>query len=127
MQYCVAVILLVLVFTLLLYSYSSVEYQPDTFREDLRALIEKKQYRKAIKLLDRVDIQTQLAHDGQGYVLIAEDLIFRPGVPAESSDPEDGDWEIPGTSDAIQNWAWQEAATSFAERYNAARWALDHP
>jgi len=127
MKYCVAAVLLVIVFTLLLYSCSSVAYQPDTFREDLRVLIEKEQHRRATKLLDRVDIQAQLAHDGQGYVLIAEDLIYRPGVPEASSDPVEGDWEIPGTSDTNTHQAWQEAAKSFAEQYNAARWAVDHP
>jgi hypothetical protein len=111
----------------LIFSRDSIEYQPETFRDDLTALIEKKQYQKAIQLLDRVDVQTQLDHDKRGYLLVAEDLIYRPSVPGEFSFPEDGDWEIPGTSDTNPNKAWQDAATSFASQYNAARWSIDNP
>ena len=103
------------------------EYQPETFRTDVGEMIQNEQYRDAIRLLSQVDINVQLNHDEEGYLLIAEDLIYRPGVPGEFSFPEDGDWEIPGTSDAVINEAWQDAATSFARRYNESRWELDHP
>jgi hypothetical protein len=125
-RYAVA-ILLVAVLATWFFSRDSIEYQPETFRDDLTALIEKKQYQKAIQLLDRVDVQTQLDHDKRGYLLVAEDLIYRPSVPGEFSFPEDGDWEIPGTSDTNPNKAWQDAATSFASQYNAARWSIDNP
>ena len=103
------------------------EYQPETFRVDVEGMVRNEQYRDAIDLLTQVDIAVQLDQDEKGYLLIAEDLIYRPGVPDEFSFPEDDDWEIPGTSDAVINAAWQEAATSFARRYNEARWELDHP
>ena len=103
------------------------EYQPETFRADIETMVRNEQYRDAIRLLVQADIDVQLDHDEEGYLLIAEDLIYRPGVPDEFSFPEHGDWEIPGTSDAVINKAWQEAATSFARRYNEARWELDHP
>ena len=127
MKRCSMTTLLVALLTLVACSDTSTEYRPDTFREDIQQMVENEQHSKAIDLLSSVDLQSQLDHDKRGYLLVAEDLIYRPGVPGEFSFPEDDDWDIPGTSDTNPNKAWQDAATSFASKYNVARWSLDNP
>ncbi|MFI4861309.1 MAG: hypothetical protein ACIAXF_11575 [Phycisphaerales bacterium JB063] len=124
-----ASILIVLLASFLCGCKPAVVYQAQTFREDVDLLIHAERYGDAIALLEQVDLDQQLAHDRSGYMLIAEDLIFRPGMSGPDSFPQDGDWALPGTSDAIPNAAiaWQEAATEFAEHYNRARWKLEHP
>lgn len=129
MKWCAFILsgLLLIALGYFLWFDGAPEYQPETFRADIETMVRNEQYRDAIRLLAEVDIAVQLDQDEEGYILIAEDLIYRPGMPDEFSFPEDGDWEIPGTSDAVVNEAWQDGATSFARRYNESRWELDHP
>jgi hypothetical protein len=67
------------------------------------------------------DVDRQLKHDRAGYLAIGGDKVYLPGLgPNAEYDPA-RDWCVPGTSDAIEDGAWQGAATGFAERYNRRR------
>lgn len=98
-----------------------VVYTPETFRAEVERFIGAKRYADAVALVRAADIDRQVAFDRRGYVAVAMDMILLPGVePGIAYDP-DRDWEMPGTSDAIENAEWQEAATDYAERYNRHR------
>jgi len=97
------------------------DYQPETFRSDIERLIESGDYGSATKLVNEADPQTQAHHDGGGYLAVAEDLIYLPGIDSSIFYEPDRDWEIPGTSDAILDRDWQDAATEFASKYNRIR------
>ena len=44
-----------------------------------------------------------------------------PGIYPNVEYNRNRDWYIPGTQDAIEDAAWQAAATDFARRYNRRR------
>lgn len=101
-------------------------YQPKTFRTEVEQLIADERYADAARYLQRADPQRQADYDGSGYMAVAEDLILLPGVhPDVYYNDGPDDWEIPGTSDAILDKAWQDAATDFATRYNLIRRASE--
>ena len=52
-------------------------------------------------------------------------MILLPGVYPEVEYDRARDWEMPGTSDAIEDTEWQRAAGDFAERYNRLRKAAE--
>ena len=69
----------------------------------------------------------QVEFDGAGYLAVALDMIFLPGIyPQTNYDPA-RDWCFPGTQDAIEDAAWQAAAKDFAGRYNFRRDAAAPP
>ena len=96
-------------------------YRPEAFRADVTALIAAGRYADATLYLDSADVDRQVEHDGEGYLGVGEDLIVLPGVYPRIYFDRGRDWYIPGTQDAIQDAAWQAAATDFAERYNLRR------
>lgn len=99
-------------------------YHPENFRADIDSLIDKKQYSAAVAYLKSADPKRQADHDKQGYLAVGEVGIAIPGVEEKQRylvyDPS-RDWCFPGTQDAIEDEAWQKAATRFAEQYNVAR------
>ena len=99
------------------------EYSPSSFRENVTRLVDQKRYKAAIKYLNSVDPVRQCGFDKAGYMAIAEDLIFLPGIEETVYYDKNRDWCIPHTSDAIYHPGWQKAAKAFAERYNQARHA----
>ena len=84
-------------------------------------MIAAKDYAGATALVGSADVGRQLKHDGTGYLAIGGDKIFLPGMPQVMRYDRDRDWYMPGTSDAVEDAAWQSAATAFAERYNRRR------
>lgn len=98
-----------------------VQYKPETFRQDIAAQIAAKCYARAVRLLGAADIEAQVTYDlsatAPSYLMIAEDLIVTPGIVDERVP---NGWVFPGTSDALYDEAWQDAATDFARRYNLA-------
>jgi hypothetical protein len=98
-------------------------YDPETFREVLTELIAEEKYAVAVAYLAAADPELQAAHDGSGYLAVAEETIFLPGVDeGEVGFFDDSrDWEMPGTSDVVLDEPWQSAATEFAEAYNRIR------
>jgi hypothetical protein len=96
-------------------------YDPTTFRADIVRYVSAGQFDKATALVKAADVDRQLKFDGEGYLAVGEDLIVLPGVhPNVNYDPK-RDWYMPGTSDVVQDGAWQAAATEFAKRYNLRR------
>lgn len=98
----------------------SPEYKPETFRQTIESLIQEGRYADAVGYLDKADPIELAKHDKQGYLAVAEDLIVLPGV-YPGIEPSAEDWCFPGTQDAIEDAAWQEAATKFATTYNLFR------
>jgi hypothetical protein len=96
-------------------------YAPETFRQNIAALIGAKDYAGAAALVRAADVERQLTHDRTGYVAIGGDKIYLPGLGESSEYDCNRDWYMPGTSDAIEDAAWQSSATAFAERYNLRR------
>lgn len=94
-------------------------YTPESFRPDIARLISDRRYQDAVAYLESADVARQVAHDPPGYIAIAQYAIDLPGAPSDGQFNPERDWEMPGTSDAIEDMAWQEAATKFAEAYNA--------
>jgi len=93
----------------------------DSFRMVVSDLIEARRYRDAVVYLKNGDAQLQANYDKTGFLAVGEDLIVLPGVYPEHDYVRDRDWFIPGTSDAIEDEAWQNIATEFAKRYNQHR------
>ena len=102
-------------------SNSVPAYRPETFRDEIGALIEQERYDDAVRYVSAADPVKQARHDGEGYLAVAEEAIFLPGVEPEVFFDRDRDWEFPGTSDVVRDEEWQEAATEFAKRYNQVR------
>lgn len=98
-----------------------VAHSPESFRADVERLVSAGDYDGAVRLLKGASVERQVEHDAAGYLAVAEDMIVLPGVPADVEYDRDRDWVLPGTSDVIENTAWQKAATEFAGRYNALR------
>ncbi len=96
-------------------------YSPETFRADIERLIGDRDYSAAVRLLAAADVAQQVKHDESGYIAVAEDMILLPGVYPKIEFDRDRDWQFPGTSDAIEDAEWQNAATDFAFRYNQLR------
>jgi len=96
-------------------------YSPETFRRDVSDLISSKRYSNAVAFLRTVDPKRQAFHDETGYYAVGEDLIVLPGVDPTVVYDRNRDWQFPGTSDAVEDLAWQRAATDFAVRYNQNR------
>lgn len=96
-------------------------YRPENFRTDIESLIDKKQYSAAIAYLKSADPKRQADYDKQGYLAVGQDTLVLPGVTAPELYYPPRDWLFPGTQDAIQNRAWQDASTDFAEQYNLIR------
>ena len=98
-----------------------VAYVPATFRADITRFVTAGQFNNATALVNAADVDRQLKFDAAGYLAVGEDMIVLPGVyPNVNYDPK-RDWYMPGTQDAIQDGAWQAAATEFAKRYNLQR------
>lgn len=102
-------------------SNSVPAYFPETFRDDIGSLIEQERYDDAVRYLSAADPAKQAQHDANGYLAVAEEMIVLPGVDAGIDFDRNRDWEFPGTSDAVLDTVWQQAATEFAEKYNQAR------
>ncbi|QDT74572.1 hypothetical protein I41_37690 [Lacipirellula limnantheis] len=100
-------------------------YAPSTFRIDVTRLIGDHRYQEAAAYLHSADAERQAVHDRSGFIAVAEDAIVLPGAPADAQFDAKRDWELPGTSDAVIDVAWQAAATKFAEAYNAI--AIERP
>lgn len=96
-------------------------YAPETFRQNIAVLIRAKDYAGAAALVRAADVERQLKHDGTEYLAISGDKIYLPGLGQSLEYDPKRDWCMPGTSDAIEDGAWQRAATEFAERYNRRR------
>lgn len=96
-------------------------YTPETFREDVSALISEQRYEDAVRYLASADPVRQARYDEEGYLAVAEDLIYLPGLEPAVEFDRQRDWEFPGTSDVLQDEDWQNAATDFAEQYNSER------
>ena len=97
-------------------------YSPLTFRDDVTKLISEKRFNDAVEFINGVDPNRQADHDKAGYFAVAEELIVLPGVYPEVEYDNNRDWEFPGTSDAVESAAWQQAATGFAKSYNLQRY-----
>lgn len=96
-------------------------YSPETFRAEVERLVTSGNFDGAARLLESTDVERQLEHDAAGYLAVAEYMIMLPGVRDEVEFDRQRDWIFPGTSDVIENAAWQKAATEFATRYNTRR------
>jgi hypothetical protein len=115
--------LLVLVIVLLLggCAESPPRYSPESFRTEIERLIQAKRYDLATAYVRSADPGRQAAFDKAGYLAVGEDDIVLPGVDPKVTYDRSRDWFMPGTSDAIENEAWQRAATKFAAAYNQKR------
>ena len=99
------------------------EYPAGTFRGDIERHIASGRYADAVKVVKDVDVDALVAADQAGYMAIGLDMILLPGAYPDVDYEPGRDWFIPGTSDAIEDHAWQFAATTFAEKYNMKRLA----
>ena len=99
------------------------DYNPTLFRKHLTKLVSAQRYNAAIQYLESADPAQQSKFDKEGYLAVAEDLIFLPGVEDKVNYEKERDWCFPQTSDVIVHRGWQNAATAFAEKYNLARHA----
>jgi hypothetical protein len=102
-------------------SRGALAFRPETFREDINSLIAQREYAAATEYLDSANAAQQAQFDKNGYLAVGEDAIVLPGIAPSIYYDRKRDWFMPGTSDAIEDIAWQEAATTFAEEYNRAR------
>jgi len=102
-------------------SRGALAFRPETFREDVNSLIAQKEYAAATEYLNSANAVQQAQFDKTGYLAVGEYGIELPGVAPSIFYDRDRDWFMPGTSDAIEDIAWQQAATTFAEKYNRAR------
>jgi hypothetical protein len=96
-------------------------YSPESFRTDIERLIQAKRYALATAYVKSVDPARQAAFDKAGYLAVGEDAIVLPGVDSPIRYDRSRDWFMPGTSDAIEDEAWQRAARKFAAAYNQKR------
>jgi hypothetical protein len=94
---------------------------PFPFLASLESLIAAGDYEGAVHLVRSVDVvqvRSQAAeHNFSGFLAVAEYAITLPGAPELDYD-RDRDWELPGTSDVLEDPVWQRAATDFAAKYN---------
>lgn len=102
-------------------SRSAIAFRPETFREGVNSLIAQKEYAAATEYLNSANAVQQAQFDKTGYLAVGEDGIELPGVAPSIFYDRERDWFVPGTSDAIEDVSWQNAATEFAERYNRTR------
>lgn len=96
-------------------------YHPASFRDDLTQLIQARRYDVAIAYVRSANPERQAEFDQTGYIAVAEDLISLPGVHPAITYDRARDWEMPGTSDVVEDEEWQRAATEFASAYNQKR------
>jgi hypothetical protein len=99
----------------------SYSYNPESFRADITKLISARRYAAAVAYVESADAKRQAAYDKTGYVAVGEDMIVLPGVYPRVDYDDSRDWYMPGTQDAIEDMAWQKAATRFAEQFNRIR------
>lgn len=102
-------------------SRGAIAFRPETFREDVNSLIAQKEYAAATEYLSSANAVQQAQFDKVGYFAVGEDAIVLPGIDPSIIYDRERDWFMPGTSDAIEDITWQQAATTFAEKYNRAR------
>jgi hypothetical protein len=102
-------------------SESPPPYSPPSFRSDIERLIEARHYDLATAYVRSADPGRQAAFDKAGYLAVGEDDVVLPGVYPKITYDRSRDWFMPGTSDAIEDLAWQRAATRFAAAYNQKR------
>jgi hypothetical protein len=100
---------------------SPLPYSPESFRTDVGRFIQAKRYDLATAYVMSADPARQAAFDKTGYLAVGEDEIVLPGVDSPIRYDRSRDWFMPGTSDAIEDKAWQCAATKFAAAYNQKR------
>jgi hypothetical protein len=93
-------------------------YSPESFRTDIKRLIQARRYDLATAYVRSADPARQAAFDKTGYLAVGEDDIVLPGLDPEIRFDRSRDWFMPGTSDAVEDEAWQRAATRFAAAYN---------
>lgn len=96
-------------------------YSPASFRTDIERLIQAKRYDVATAYLRSADPARQAAFDKTGYLAVGEDTVVLPGINSPIFYDRSRDWFMPGTSDTIEDMAWQRAATAFAAAYNQKR------
>ena len=96
-------------------------YRPADFRGDVTALIAARRYADATLYLESADADRQADFDAAGYFVVGQFAIVLPGVASTTDYDPARDWYVPGTQDAIEDAAWQAAATDFARRYNLRR------
>ena len=96
-------------------------YRPADFRADVTDLIAARRYADATLYLASADADRQADFDAAGYLAVAQFAIVLPGVTPQVDYDAARDWCFPGTQDAIEDAAWQAAATDFARRYNLRR------
>jgi hypothetical protein len=104
---------------------SAPPYFPESFRTEIIRLIQAKRYDVASAYLRSADPARQVEFDKAGYLAVGEDDIVVPGIDANVRYDRSRDWFMPGTSDAVENKAWQRAATHFAAAYNQKRRGLN--
>ena len=97
------------------------EFATSTFRSDVSELIAQNRYIAAVNYIKTADPSVLADYDKVGFLAVGEDLIVLPGVYPGHDYVRDRDWFIPGTSDSVENDAWQNTATEFAARYNRHR------
>ena len=100
-----------------------VVYVPATFRANIAKYVAANDYASAVALVGAADVDQLLVQDKTGYIVIGEDAIVLSGIENQVQYDPSRDWHVPGTQDAVQDPAWQKAATDFARRYNLARLA----
>ena len=116
-----SLVLLVLLLLVVGCAESPPPYSPESFRSDIEGLIQVKRYSLATAYVKSADPARQAAFDKTGYLAVGEDDIVLPGVDSTIQYDRSRDWFMPGTSDAIEDEAWQRAATKFAVAYNQKR------
>ena len=102
-------------------------YSPATFCADIESLIADERYDDAVAYVQSADATQQVRYDGGGFLAVGEDMVVLPGVDPSVFFDRDRDYFLRGTQDAIQDWAWQQAATEFAREYNRLRLAANSP
>lgn len=99
----------------------TIDAEPSTFLSDIERLISHGRYTDATRLLKAASATKQLAYAIENsdyrYLAVAEDAIYFPGLADIAADEHEY-WLFPGTSDVIEDFAWQQAVTSYAATYN---------
>ena len=96
-------------------------YSAESFRAVLTTLISEKRYHAAVAYLRNANPELQTEFDQTGFLAVAQEDIYLPGVDSDIHFDCGRDWEFPGTSDVVENIEWQKSATEFATRYNQHR------
>ena len=96
---------------------SPVIYEPSTFKQELKRLVDDKNYPTAIALLDSAYVDDQINFDGAiQYYAIGGYSITLPGTNVQFD--RERDWYMPGTGCSIDSFLWVERALRFAKLYN---------